>query len=124
MAESIHNETFPNESAEYRSVRNGLLEAEMRLRRAIEEVNVQRRALPPGGEIPQDYVFEEGDSAAPVKFSDLFAPGKDTLIVYNFMYGPKMGSPCTSCTSIIDGLQGATPHVEQKINLAVVARSP
>ena len=37
---------FPNESAEYRRVRNALLEEEMVLRREIERVAAQRRALP------------------------------------------------------------------------------
>jgi predicted dithiol-disulfide oxidoreductase (DUF899 family) len=62
---------FPGESGEYRSARNQLLEAEIELRRAIERVAAQRRALPRGGVVPQDYVFEEvasgtGPSAAAV----------------------------------------------------------
>ena len=53
---------FPNESAEYRAARNALLVEEIELRRHIERVASQRRALPPGGTIPQDFelVSENG----------------------------------------------------------------
>ena len=40
---------FPNESAEYRAARNALLVEEIELRRHIERVASQRRALPAGG---------------------------------------------------------------------------
>jgi predicted dithiol-disulfide oxidoreductase (DUF899 family) len=50
---------FPGESREYREARSRLLAAEIELRRMIERVAMQRRALPPGGAVPEDYVFEE-----------------------------------------------------------------
>jgi predicted dithiol-disulfide oxidoreductase (DUF899 family) len=37
---------FPNESAEYRKARNELLEAEVALRRQLENVATLRRSLP------------------------------------------------------------------------------
>jgi len=77
---------FPGESVEYRGARNALLAEEMELRRQIERVAAQRRALPAGGAIPEDYEFE-GDGGL-VKLSELFASGKDTLAIYSFMYGP------------------------------------
>ena len=46
---------IPNESAEYRAARTALLAEEIELRRHIERVNEQRRALPPGGEVAGDY---------------------------------------------------------------------
>ena len=49
---------YPNESAEYRAARSALLDDEMALRAQIETVAARRRALPPGGEVPEDYVFE------------------------------------------------------------------
>ena len=52
---------FPNESAEYREARNRLLDAEMALRRQLEAVAAQRRALPPGGVVAEDFVFERTD---------------------------------------------------------------
>jgi predicted dithiol-disulfide oxidoreductase (DUF899 family) len=133
---------FPGESSEYRRARNRLLEAETELRRAIERVAAQRRALPPGGAVPDDYVFEEAaGSGGTVTFSQLFAPGKDTLVIYSFMFprwsgdtrpGPAEGetarlplaeTPCPSCTSILDSLDGAAFHLAQQLSLAVVAKS-
>ena len=127
MSESKHSVRFPGESEGYRAARNELLEAEIQLRRNIEAVAAQRRDLPLGGKVPEDYVFDEaapGSAEQKVRLSELFADGKDTLIVYSFMYGPKMAQPCVSCTSILDALDGEAPHVMQRINLAVVAKSP
>ena len=42
---------FPNESDEYRRARDLLLAEEIELRRHIERVAQQRRALPPGGAV-------------------------------------------------------------------------
>jgi predicted dithiol-disulfide oxidoreductase (DUF899 family) len=133
---------FPGESGEYRLARNRLLEAEIELRRTTERVAAQRRALPPGGAVPDDYVFEEAaGGGGAVRFSELFAPGKDTLVIYSFMFprwsgdtrpGPAAGetarlplaeTPCPSCTSILDSLDGAAPHLASRLNLAVVAKS-
>ena len=119
---SSHQDRFPNESVEYRRARDSLLEAEIALRRQIEAVAAQRRALPPGGEVPDDYVFEEGEDAHPVGMSQLFA-GKPTLIAYSFMYGPKMGHACPNCTSILDALDGEARHVTQRASLVVIAKS-
>src|SRR6201993_3589792 len=77
---------FPGESEEYRRERNQLLEAEAGLRRAIEQVAAQRRALPPGGVVPDDYRFEEIADGSDVRFSELFDADKDTLVVYSFMF--------------------------------------
>ena len=132
---------FPGESEAYRRERNRLLEAEAGLRRAIEQVAAQRRALPPGGVVPDDYRFEEASDGGEVRFSELFEPGKDTLVIYSFMFprysgdtrpGPAEGetaklplaeTPCASCTSILDSLDGAAPHLGRVLNLAVVAKS-
>ena len=71
---------FPGESREYRLARNQLLEAEIELRRTIERVAAQRRALPPGGAVADDYVFEEAaGEGREVTFSQLFTPGRRTF---------------------------------------------
>ena len=119
----IHDVRFPGESAEYRAARDGLLEAEMALRRQTEAVAAQRRALPPGGKIPEDYVFTEGKDARPVRLSELFGD-KPTLLLYNYMYGPAVARPCPSCTAMLDALDGEAPHITHRVALAVVARSP
>lgn len=124
---ALHDKRFPGESAAYRRARNNLLVAEKDLRRAIEAVAVQRRKLPAGGVVDKDYIFEEavdGERAREVRLSELFSPGKDTLVVYNFMFGPEDEAACPSCTSMLDSLDGAATHLSQRINLAVVAKSP
>ena len=112
---------FPNESAEYRRVRNTLLEEEMALRRQIERVAAQRRALPPGGTVPEDYRFE--GAGGPQRLSQLFGD-KDTLAVYSFMFGPERERPCPGCTHFLDGLDGAARHIGQRLSFVVVAKSP
>lgn len=122
---------FPGESASYRAARDELLAAERDLRKQVEQVAEMRRKLPLGGELPEDYAFEEGaanlaDTTAvvSVKLSDLFRKGIDTLALYNFMYGPEMKQACPMCTSFLDSLNGTAPHAGQRLNLAVVAKSP
>ncbi len=114
--------TFPNESEAYRAARNQLLESEKELRRHVEAIAVQRRQLPLGGEIPDDYVFDS--ESGPVRMSELFEDGKDSLVIYSYMYGPQMAAPCPMCTSILDGMDGQSAHVRQRANFVVVARSP
>jgi predicted dithiol-disulfide oxidoreductase (DUF899 family) len=120
---SLHQVSFPNESAEYRRARDILRDAEIALRRQVEATARLRRSLPPGGEVPEDYVFQEGEDAHPVRLSELFA-GKPTLIAYSFMFGPKMDLACPNCTSILDGLDGEAQHVNERASLVVIAKSP
>jgi predicted dithiol-disulfide oxidoreductase (DUF899 family) len=136
---------FPGESAEYRVARDRLLGLEIELRRMMEAVAAARRALPPGGLIPEDYVFQgrgaDGTSAE-VRLSELFAPGKNSLVIYNFMFprdpgdtrpGPQAGQaallplaegPCPSCVALLDQLDGAAEHAAPLVNFAVVAKAP
>src|SRR5260370_7646927 len=58
------NARFPGESADYRRARNRLLKSEGELRRQIESVAAQRRKLPLGAEVRDDYVFEAFPAAA------------------------------------------------------------
>jgi predicted dithiol-disulfide oxidoreductase (DUF899 family) len=137
--------TFPGESSEYRASRDELLGDEIELRRAMERVAATRRALPPGGVVPEDYVFQgAGPDGTPteVRLSDLFAPDKNSLIIYNFMFPRHKGDerrgsiaeptarlslaeqPCPSCTALLDQLDGVTEHVSQQLNFAIVAKAP
>jgi predicted dithiol-disulfide oxidoreductase (DUF899 family) len=136
---------FPGESVEYRAARNRLLEEEIELRRAMEAVAAARRALPPGGAIPTDYVFHGSaadGSLTDVRLSELFAPGKNSLVMYSFMFprdardrrpGPASGetarlkleeSPCPSCVALLDQLEGAAEHLTPLVNFVIVAKSP
>ena len=125
----FHNERFPGESDTYRAARNELLAAEIELRRHVAEVAAMRQNLPPGGGIKQDYVFEEGakdiaeqDSIAQTNFSQLFAMGKDTLVIYSFMYDDT-SDPCPMCTAMLDNLNASAPFITQRVNLAIVAKA-
>ena len=136
---------YPGESSEYRSARDRLLDREIELRRAMEDVAAARRALPPGGPVPEDYKFlgvGRDGKQCDVRLSELFEPGKDSLAIYSFMFprdpgddrpGPRSGKsaslplaegPCPSCTALLDQLEGAAEHATQHINLAVVAKAP
>jgi predicted dithiol-disulfide oxidoreductase (DUF899 family) len=112
---------FPNESDEYRRARNVLLAEEIELRRHIWRVGELRRALPPGGEITKDYRFEGLNGE--VGLEDLFGD-HDTLVVYSMMYGPRRKEGCPMCTSLLSSWDPEVPHLEQRIALAVMARSP
>src|SRR3984885_3444488 len=112
---------FPNESAQYRTARNELLAEEIELRRHIERVAAQRRALPPGGEVPHD--FELISETGPIRFSSLFGD-KDTLIVYSMMYGAERKTPCPMCTSFLSSWNGTAVNLRQRSAIAVTARSP
>ena len=136
---------FPGETPEYREARDDLLRREVELRREMEAVAEARRALPPGGEVPEDYVFDGGDGTGGlvrVRLSELFQPDTESLAIYNYMFprhsgderpGPRDGKtaelplaegPCPSCTALIDELDAAEPHVAAHANLVVVAKAP
>jgi len=117
----------PNESAEYRKARSALLIEEIELRRHVARVAAQRRALPPGGKVIGDYQFlgeaSSVQGANPVSFEALFGD-KDTLFVYNWMYGPNRARPCPMCTGLLSGLDANADHVRQRIAMAIVGLSP
>ncbi|MGE0810946.1 MAG: DUF899 family protein [Immundisolibacter sp.] len=121
---TLHDRHFPNESATYRSARDALLKAEAALREQTEAVAALRRALPPGGALPDDYCFTQAVDERSVRFSELFRAGQDTLVVYSYMYGPTANAPCPLCSSMLDSLDGAAPHIGQHLSLAVVAKAP
>jgi predicted dithiol-disulfide oxidoreductase (DUF899 family) len=136
---------LPGESAEYRAARDRLLAMEIGLRRAMEAAAAARRELPPGGAVPEDYVFDglgaEG-AVVKVRLSELFEPSKNSLAIYSFMFprdpdddtpGPTGGQtallplaegPCPSCAALLDQLDGAAEHVAQHMGLAAVAKAP
>lgn len=104
MTAGLHAFRFLGESEEYRRARNELLEAEIELRRQLERVAEQRRALPAGGAVKTDYALAEWDADADAPrqthLSELFAPGKDTLHLFSFM--------------VVPAEQARNPHAEEK----------
>jgi predicted dithiol-disulfide oxidoreductase (DUF899 family) len=118
--------SFPNESAEYRAERNALLDEEMALRRQVERVAAQRRALPPGGALPIDYVFERVGAdlhSEQVRLSELFGD-HPSILIYSFMYGPERAKPCPGCTHMLDAIDGSARHANARLPIYVVAKSP
>src|SRR6185436_4348256 len=117
---------FPNESQAYRDAREALLKEEQELVAKTKAVAARRRALPPGGALKEDYTFQwagGGKVGQRVKFSELFG-GKDTLILYSWMFGPNWDKPCPSCTSLMDGFDRAWYSVAQDAAFAAVAKAP
>jgi len=94
---------FPNESTEYRQAREALLAEEIELRRHLERVAAQRRALPPGGEVTKNYRFE--GEQGPTTLASLFGD-KQTLVTYSYMFGPQRDRPCPMCTSLLSAWDG------------------
>src|SRR5260370_10366899 len=95
---------FKGESVEYRKLRDQLLEAEIALKDQRERVAVLRRQLPMGALVETDYVFREGPSdirdESPANFRDvrlsqLFPPGKGSLIIDHMMSAANVKLPWT-----------------------------
>ncbi len=112
---------YPNDSAEYRKARTALLAEEIELRRHIERVAAQRRALPPGGEA-REYAFAD-ENGKTVGLVDLF--GKhDALVSYFWMYGPERERPCPMCTAFLGAMDIPAADIAQRAAFAVIGRSP
>jgi predicted dithiol-disulfide oxidoreductase (DUF899 family) len=118
---AARSKPYPNDSAAYRAARTALLAEEIELRRHIERVAGQRRALPDGGEASDyDFLDENGKT---VKLADMF--GKhDTLVTYFWMYGPQRERPCPMCTAFLGALDTPARDIAQRVAVAVLGRSP
>src|SRR5476651_1193856 len=117
---------YPNEDPAYREARDALLQEERELVENVKAVAEKRRKLPPGGQLKEDYVFQwanDGKVGNSVKFSELFA-GKNTLLLYSFMFGPNWDNPCPSCTSLVDGFDRTWYQVAQDASFVAIAKAP
>ena len=117
---------YPNESRVYRAARELLLKDEQELVDKVKSVAAQRRKLPAGGELKEDYVFQwanDGKVGTRVKFSELFGE-KDALMLYSWMFGPNWDNPCPSCTSLMDGFDRAWYSVSRDAAFAGIAKAP
>ena len=115
------SQPYPNDSAEYRRARTALLAEEIELRRHIERVAAQRRALPPGGEA-RDHRFRD-ESGKTVGLAEMFGR-HDTLITYFWMYGPERERPCPMCTSFLGAMDIPVADLAQRVAFAAIGRSP
>ncbi|MGE0526613.1 MAG: DUF899 family protein [Bdellovibrionales bacterium] len=117
---------YPNESREYREARDLLRKEELELIQRVKAVAARRRKLPLGGLLKEDYTFQWANDekvGEPVKFSELFS-GKNTLLLYSFMYGPNWDKPCPSCTSLVDGFDRSWYSVSQDAAFVAIAKAP
>ena len=124
---TLRQTNLPNESPEYLSKREELRMAEIELMRQRERVAELRRGLPPGA-TTQDYEFlegppslDDGDAVQRVRLSELFTKPDRSLVIYHFMFGKKQTTACPMCTAWIDCVNGIAHHLEQNIDLAIVA---
>lgn len=122
---------LPEESDTYRDARAKLLQAEISLRDQREAVAEMRRALPAGPAM-QEYILREGPADLarndPSEFFDttlpqLFQAGKNSLIVYHFMYGPDWDKGCPMCSMFLDGFNAVMRHANDHTSVAVIARA-
>lgn len=110
------------ESKDYTVARKALLEAEIEERRVMTRVVEQRRALPPGPVIPDDWKFKD-EHGFDVSLAELFGE-HDTLLNYFWMYGPERERPCPMCTSTLAALEGNARSIKQRVAMKVLGRSP
>jgi predicted dithiol-disulfide oxidoreductase (DUF899 family) len=114
--------SHPNESPEYRKLREELLAAEVALRDQRERVAELRRSLPRDTEVPDETFARIRDGREePVKLSELFEEPSRPLVLMHFMFGKAQDRPCPMCTSWADGYDGVVPHLRQRVNFAVLA---
>jgi predicted dithiol-disulfide oxidoreductase (DUF899 family) len=110
-----------NESKECRAARNRLLIEEIGLRCQLERVASHRPALPPGGEIPQDFQFTSETGSTRLA---ALCGVRQTLMIYSMMYDTRRAGPCPMCTSFLSSWNGIAVNLRQRVAIAVAARSP
>lgn len=106
---------------EWLAARLDLLDAEKELTR-LSDALAQRRQQLPWVRIDKDYRFET--ESGNVGLGSLFK-GRSQLLVYHFMFGPDYTAGCPSCSSIADGFNGITVHLENHdVAFTAVSRAP
>lgn len=93
---------------EWLKARLELLKDEKELTRRSDELARRRQELPwVRVEKPYRFETEQGSVGLPELFR-----GRSQLLVYHFMFGPDYTAGCPSCSSIADGFEGMTVHLE------------
>ena len=113
---------FPGASPEYEAARKALLAEEIDFRRHMTRLCEQRRDLPPGPVIAENYRFKD-EQGLEVGLMELFGD-KDTLVTYFWMYGPQRERPCPMCTNWLGSVNGNAADIKQCVALKIRGRSP
>lgn len=106
---------------EWLKARLDLLQDEKELTRHSDELARRRQELP-WVRVDKEYLFDTDEGSA--SLADLFR-GRSQLLVYHFMFGPDYTAGCPSCSSIADGFNGITIHLENHdVAFSAVSRAP
>jgi predicted dithiol-disulfide oxidoreductase (DUF899 family) len=106
---------------EWVAARIDLLRDEKELTRRSDQLTQRRQELP-WVRVEKAYRFDTDAGSAVL--ADLFR-GRSQLLVYHFMFGPDYTAGCPSCSSIADGFNGVTVHLENHdVAFTAVSRAP
>ena len=106
---------------EWVEARKAFLAREKEFTRQREALAAERRALP-WEAVTKEYAFE--GPAGKRSLPDLFA-GLGQLIVYHFMFPPKLDEGCPHCSFWADTFNGAPVHLRARdTSFAAVSRAP
>lgn len=119
----------PDQAApEYAKLRDELSQAEMALREQREAVAALRRRLPGDTVLESDPVLLEGPAdlsagdspVREVRLSELLAESDKPVVLMHFMFGKAQEKVCPMCTLWADAYDGIVPHLQQRVNFAVL----
>jgi len=106
---------------EWQEAQARLLEREYEIRRMSEELGRERRNQP-WVLLDREYTFDT--HAGKKTLADLFE-GRSQLLVYHMMFGPEWTAGCPACSSVVDPLDGAMPHLNQHdVTMVVCSHAP
>ena len=114
---------YPNDSAEYRAARTALLAEEIELRRHIERVAAQRRALPPGGRGSAGLCLHRRRWSAGTIVRDVRRARHPRHLYLDVRSRPR-ARPCPMCTSLVGAFDIPSRDITQRVSLAIIGRSP
>ncbi|KAF2665015.1 hypothetical protein BT63DRAFT_82685 [Microthyrium microscopicum] len=89
----------------------------------MEAIAAKRRALPTGA-IMRDYEFCVATNRYSTGQLTQLVTADRSLVVYNLKFGVEVDEPCSMCAAIVDALNAYAKHIEQYVNLVVVAKRP
>jgi predicted dithiol-disulfide oxidoreductase (DUF899 family) len=106
---------------EWTAARAELLAREKEHTRLGDELAQARRELP-WVRVEKDYRLDTDDGSRTL--AEMF-DGRSQLLVYHFMFGPSYATPCPTCSSIGDSVNGVLPHLNARdVTMVFVSQAP